>query len=137
MDKEISKGINHLAYYDGFQQKALEVKLNFTDFLIRQKREGKKVAAYGAAAKGNTLLNYCGIKKDLIDYVVDANPYKQNKWMPACHVPVVNEDHLKNTKPDFVIIFPWNIKEEIIKQLHYIKDWGGKFVIPIPHLEII
>lgn len=95
------------------------------------------MAAYGAAAKGNTLLNYCGIKNDLIDFVVDANPYKQNKWLPASHIPVVNEEYLKQTKPDYVIILPWNLKDEITKQLSYIKDWNAQFVIPIPELELI
>jgi hypothetical protein len=126
-----------LNYYLEFQSKALKVKLDITDFLIHQKRNNKNVAAYGAAAKGNTLLNYCGIKNDLIDFVVDANPHKQNKFLPGSHIPVVNEDYLKEKRPDFIIIFPWNLKIEIIQQLAYIKDWGGKFVIPIPELEII
>ena len=137
LKKETDKGLNTLAYYDHFQQKALKVKLDLTDFLIQQKRAGKKVGAYGAAAKGNTLLNYCGIKNDLIDFVVDANPHKQDKFLPASHIPVVNEQFLKDAKPDHVIIFPWNLKEEIMGQLSYIKDWGGKFVIPIPELQIV
>lgn len=137
LKKEEDKGLTSLSYYGNFQQKALKVKLDLTDFLIQQKRSGKSVAAYGAAAKGNTLLNYCGIKKDLIDFVVDANPHKQNKFLPASHIPVVNENYLRDHKPDYVIIFPWNLKEEIIQQLAYIKDWGGKFVIPIPSLAII
>ena len=82
------------------------------------------------------LLNYCGIKNDLIDFVVDANPHKQNKWLPASHIPVVNEEYLKDAKPDFVIILPWNLKEEIMQQLSYIKEWGGKFVTAIPALQI-
>lgn len=135
--KEKAKGMQDLAYYDGFQQKALQVKLNLSAFLIEQKRAGKKVAAYGAAAKGNTLLNYCGIKNDLIDFVVDANPHKQGKWLPASHIPVVQETHFKEVRPDFVIILPWNLKEEITQQLSYITDWQGKFVIPIPTLQII
>ncbi len=137
LEKERQKGLTTLSYYDNFQQKALRVKLDLIDFLITQKRLGKKVAAYGAAAKGNTLLNYCGIKSDLIDYVVDANPHKQHKFLPASHIPVVNETHLKENKPDFVIILPWNLKEEITKQLNYINDWGGKFVIPIPSIEVL
>jgi 2-polyprenyl-3-methyl-5-hydroxy-6-metoxy-1,4-benzoquinol methylase len=137
LKKEADKGMNGLSYYDNFQQKALQVKLDITSFLIEQKRAGKKVAAYGAAAKGNTLLNYCGIKNDLIEYVVDANPHKQDKWMPASHIPVVNEDYLKANKPDFVIILPWNLKEEITAQLSYIKEWGGQFVIPIPKLQLV
>lgn len=137
LKKETDKGLNGLAYYDHFQQKALKVKLDLTEFLIDQKRAGKKVAAYGAAAKGNTLLNYCGIKNDLISFVVDANPHKQNKFLPASHIPVVNEAHLKEAKPDFVIILPWNLKDEITQQLAYIKEWSGKFVVPIPSLQII
>src|SRR5450432_4173938 len=135
--KEAGKGMNTLAYYDNFQQKALTIKYNLTEFLIKQKNAGKMVAAYGAAAKGNTLLNYCGIKSDLIDFVVDANPHKQNKFLPASHIPVVNEQHLKDAKPDYVIILPWNLKEEITAQLSYIKQWNGQFVIPVPALQII
>ena len=137
LKKEIDKGMATLDYYHNFQQKVLKVKLNLTDFLIQQKRAGKKVAAYGAAAKGNTLLNYCGIKNDLIDFVVDANPHKQDKFLPASHIPVVNEQYLKDAKPDFVIILPWNLKDEITFQLNYIKEWGGQFVIPIPELQIL
>jgi len=137
LEKELKKGLRSLDYYNGFQAKALKVKLDLTDFLINCKRNNKKIAAYGAAAKGNTLLNYCGIKNDLIDYVVDANPYKQGKWLPASHIPVVNEAYLKNNKPDYVIILPWNLKEEITAQLSYIRQWGGEFVIPIPDLQII
>jgi len=137
LDKENAKGITSLEYYSGFQQKAEQVKLDMTSFLVDKKRQEKKVAAYGAAAKGNTLLNFCGIKNDYIDFVVDANPNKQNKWLPASHIPVVNEDVLRTEKPEFVIILPWNLKEEITGQLSYIKEWGGRFVIPIPKLELI
>lgn len=137
LKKETDKGLATLAYYGHFQQKALKVKLDLTDFLIGQKRAGKKVAAYGAAAKGNTLLNYCGIKNDLIDFVVDANPHKQNKFLPASHIPVVDEQYLKDARPDFVIILPWNLKDEITAQLNYIRDWGARFVIPIPELQLL
>lgn len=135
--KEASFGINDLETYKNFQEKAFKIKTDLISFLIQQKTEGKKVAAYGAAAKGNTLLNYCGIKNDLIDFVVDANPHKQNKFLPASHIPVVTEAAIKETKPDFIIILPWNIKEEVTQQLSYIKDWGGKFVVAIPGLQII
>ncbi len=137
LKKEADKGMAGLSYYDNFQQKALQVKLDITSFLIEQKRAGKRVAGYGAAAKGNTLLNFCGIKNDLIEYVVDANPHKQNKWMPASHIPIVNEEYLKASKPDFVIILPWNLKDEITVQLAYIKEWGGQFVVPIPKLQLV
>jgi hypothetical protein len=135
--KEIEKGITVAMYYTGFQKKAETIKLGLWSFLLEQKRAGKKIAAYGAAAKGNTLLNYCGIKHDLIDFVVDANPHKQNKYLPASHIPVVNEEQLKADKPDFILILPWNIKDEIILQLSYVKDWGGQFVVAIPEVAII
>jgi 2-polyprenyl-3-methyl-5-hydroxy-6-metoxy-1,4-benzoquinol methylase len=135
LKKEEEKGMLKLSYYNNFQQQALTIKLALISFLIEQKKAGKKVAAYGAAAKGNTLLNYCGIKNDLIDFVVDANPHKQNKYLPASHIPVVNEEYLKQHKPDYVIILPWNLKDEITKQLSYIKDWNGQFVIAIPELS--
>lgn len=136
LEKEAARGMRTLTYYDHFQSKALQVKYELTTFLITQKQAGKKVAAYGAAAKGNTLLNYCGIKNDLLEFVVDANPHKQGKWLPASHIPVVDESVLRATKPDFVLILPWNLREEITRQLAYIKDWGAQFVIPIPRLEI-
>jgi len=137
LNKEEQKGMNHPKWYEDFTEKALKVKLDLVTFLIRQKNEKKKVAAYGAAAKGNTLLNYCGVKNDLINYVVDANPNKQNKFLPASHIPVRNEIFLKEDKPDFILILPWNLKEEITQQLSYVKDWGAKFVVPIPELQII
>ncbi|HET7116295.1 MAG TPA: class I SAM-dependent methyltransferase [Hanamia sp.] len=137
LDKEKSKGMTELTYYSHFAEKAEKVKLDLIEFLICQKKDNKKVAAYGAAAKGNTLLNYCGVKNDLISYAVDANPHKQNKYLPASHIPVTNELFLKNDKPDYILILPWNLKEEIINQLSYVKDWSAKFVIPIPELQII
>lgn len=136
LDKEKEKGINNIDYYKGFQQRAFTIKTSFLDFLVNQKKMSKKVAAYGAAAKGNTLLNYCGVKGDLIDFVVDANPHKQNKYLPGSHLPVLTEQVLKEQKPDYVIIFPWNIKDEVQVQLNYIRDWGGKFVILIPEFHI-
>jgi hypothetical protein len=135
--KEVHNGVTIDTYYTGFQVKAEEIKFSLWRFLLEQKKAGKKVAAYGAAAKGNTLLNYCGIKYDLIDFVVDANPHKQNKYLPASHIPVVNEEHLRAEKPDFILILPWNIKDEIQLQLSYVKDWGGQFVVAIPEVAII
>lgn len=135
--EERRRGMETIAYYERFQEHALRIKLDFTAFLIEQKRVGKKVGAYGAAAKGNTLLNYCGVKQDMIAFVADANPHKQGKYLPASHVPVVSEARLKEEKPDFVIIFPWNLTPEITQQLGYIHSWGGRFLIPIPHLQVI
>jgi hypothetical protein len=136
LEKEKQKGMLDSGYYSNFQQKALKVKLDLLNFLIKQKESNKTVVAYGAAAKGNTMLNFCGVKNDLIQYVVDANPHKQNKFLPASHIPVVNENFLKNDRPDYVIILPWNLKEEVSEQLNYIKSWNGKFVTAIPSLEI-
>lgn len=137
LDKEKAVGMNTLKYYEGFQKKVDKIKLDLLDFLLSQKKQGKKVVAYGAAAKGNTLLNYCGIKNDLIDFVVDASPHKQGKYLPSSHVPIVKEKEIKELEPDYVLILPWNIKQEIINQLNYIKDWDGQFVVPIPQLTII
>lgn len=136
-DLEISKKMNNLDFYKEFQEKVNIIKNNFLQFLVEKKLKGKRVIAYGAAAKGNTLLNYCGIKNDLIEYVVDLSPYKQGKFLPGSHIPILNEEKIKETKPDFIIILPWNIKEEIMKQLNYVSKWGGKFVIPIPKVKII
>lgn len=136
IDIENGYKMNTPEFYQSFQSLVDETKVDFIEFLLNQKRLNKKVVGYGAAAKGNTLLNFCGIKNDFIDYLVDASPYKQNKYLPGSHITVCSEDKLKNNKPDYVIIFPWNIKEEIMQQLDYIKKWDGKFVTLIPHLEI-
>jgi 2-polyprenyl-3-methyl-5-hydroxy-6-metoxy-1,4-benzoquinol methylase len=137
LEKEKLQGLNDIGTYKNFQAKAECIKLELLSFLIQARKEGKKVAAYGAAAKGNTLLNYCGIKTGLIDFVVDANPNKQNKFLPGSHIPVVNEANLKKYKPEFVLIFPWNIKDEIRNQLNYIKEWNGHFIIFIPKYIVI
>jgi len=134
---EKKSGMGSMEYYLGFQKRALHAKMQFLDFLLREKKAGKKIAAYGAAAKGNTLLNYCGIKNDLIDFVVDAAPSKQGKYLPGCHIPVVKEERIRQDRPDYVIILPWNIKKEVMDQIGYIREWGGKFVIAIPELEVI
>ena len=137
LDKEVDAGMRELSYYQDFQSRADQVKHELLSFLIEQKRQGKKVVAYGAAAKGNTLLNYCGVKKDLVKFVVDQSPYKQGKYLPGSHIPVVAEDQIKMTEPDYVLILPWNIKDEIIEQLSYIRAWGGKFVTAVPSLKIV
>ncbi len=134
--KEILNGLDRIEYYMNFQKKVDKIKYDLLKFLIERKENGKNIIAYGAAAKGNTLLNYCGIKKDLIDYVVDRSPYKQGKFLPGNHIPVVKEIEIKKTRPEFILILPWNIKEEIMEQLKYIKEWDGQFIIPIPELEI-
>lgn len=134
--EEKARGMITLDYYVNFQSRADRVKADLLSFLIQQKREGRSVAAYGAAAKGNTLLNYCGIKTDLIDFGVDASPHKQGLFMPGSHIPVLPIEALRQRKPDFVLILPWNIKEEIMDQHSYVTGWGGAFVTAIPELKI-
>lgn len=135
--KESEQQITSLNYYQTFQQQANKIKNDLLAFLIEKNQQGKTVVAYGAAAKGNTLLNYCGIKKDLIKFVVDASPYKQGKFLPASHISVVSEEHIKRLKPSFILILPWNIKDEVIEQLSYVREWNCKFIISIPKLTII
>lgn len=136
LEAENSSGILNTDYYRDFQNRTNLIKYELTRFLLDAKRDGKRVAAYGAAAKGNTLLNYAGIRADLIEFVVDLNPAKQNKYMPGSRIPIVNEERLKEEKPDYVLILPWNLKTEIYNQLSYVKTWGGKFVTAVPQLEI-
>ena len=136
LERENSIGISDLNYYKGFGEKVSRIKMDLLQFLAEQKKNNKKVAAYGAAAKGNTLLNYCGISNDVIRFVVDASPYKQGKFLPGSHIPILKEEIIREEKPEFILILPWNIKEEIINQLSYIREWGGQFVISIPELQI-
>jgi hypothetical protein len=123
-------------YYAGFQAKTDKVKNDFLTFLLDAKRQVKTVAAYGAAAKGNTLMNYAGVRTDLISFVVDRNPAKQGKYMPGSRIPIVSEDRLQGVKHDYVVILPWNLKTEVIEQLNYIRSWGGQFVTAVPELRI-
>lgn len=134
LDDEERDGLHSLDGYNNFQNSVEAIKYDFMRFLLDAKRDKKKVVAYGAAAKGNTFLNFCGIKKDLIEFVVDKSPYKQNTFLPASHIPVVAEEKISELKPDYIIIFPWNIKEEIMDQLSYTREWDSKFVIAIPEL---
>ncbi|MEE9437169.1 MAG: class I SAM-dependent methyltransferase [Candidatus Adiutricales bacterium] len=136
MDRENSQGLNRPSCCRNFQTDVNKIKDDLLSFLIKQKRLGKTVAGYGAAAKGNTLLNYCGIRKDLLMFVADASPHKQGMFLPASHIPVVHEKEIKRIKPDYILILPWNIKEEIIEQLEYIQQWDGRFILPIPELEV-
>ena len=136
LEKEKEFGILSPKIYKNFQEKVNQVKYGLLEFLLKAKREDKKVLAYGAAAKGNTLLNYAGIKKDLIEFVVDKSPYKQNKYLPSSHIEIVDESKIRECKPNYILILPWNIKEEIQEQLRYTKEWDCKFVLAIPSLEI-
>ncbi|MDR2574714.1 MAG: class I SAM-dependent methyltransferase [Desulfovibrio sp.] len=134
--REDANGMYSLNFYLHFQDKIDAVRFGLMRFLMQAREEGKVVAGYGAAAKGNTLINYFGIRKDLLPYVADASPRKQGHFLPGSRIPVVAEQVIRDTKPDYVLILPWNLKEEISAQLEYIRDWGGKFVAAIPKLKI-
>ncbi|MDP1774132.1 MAG: class I SAM-dependent methyltransferase [Methylobacter sp.] len=136
LNRESAAGMRRADYYEGFQAHADKVKNDFISFLLEANRSGKTVAGYGAAAKGNTLLNYAGVRTDLLPYVVDRNPAKQNKFLPGSRIPIVAEAHLKQIKPDYVVILPWNLREEVMAQLAYIREWGGQFVTSVPVLEV-
>jgi SAM-dependent methyltransferase len=135
--REAAAGVATSSYYAGFQAKADKVKNDLLRFLQDARARGARVAAYGAAAKGNTLLNYAAVRPDLVAFVADRNPAKQGKFMPGSRIPIVAEDRLEREKPEYVIILPWNIKTEIAEQLRYVKDWGAKLVVAVPHLEIL
>lgn len=136
LQREALAGMLGADYYSCFQLKTEKVKNDFLAFLLEAKREGKTVAAYGAAAKGNTLMNYAGVRPDLISFVVDRNPAKQGKTMPGSRIPIVDESRLQQEKTDYVVILPWNLKEEIMLQLEYVRAWGGRFVTAVPELRI-
>ena len=114
-----------------------ETKRNLLEFLIRARRDGKNVVGYGAPAKGNTLLNYCGIRTDFLDYTVDRSPHKQGRYTPGTHIPILHPDIIRATKPDYIVILPWNLEQEIRSQLAYVREWGAKFDIAIPRLQVI
>lgn len=134
--KEKEFGLNKIKTYQNFQKQSEKIKFEFLKFLLDSKLKGKLVAGYGAAAKGNTLLNYSGVKSDLVSFVCDASKAKQNKYLPGSHIPVLSPKALKKYKPDFVIIFPWNIKNEVVENNKFIYDWGGRFITFIPNLKI-
>jgi SAM-dependent methyltransferase len=135
--RERSAGLDRIETYEAFGEAVRETKRDILDFLIRAKRDGKSVAAYGAAAKGTTLLNYCGARSDFVDYVVDRNPHKQGKYLPGVRLPIHAPEHVAETRPDYLLILPWNIAAEITKQMAHIRDWGGRFVVPIPQVRVL
>jgi SAM-dependent methyltransferase len=135
--REEAYGLRDLNIYDAFAEQVRETKRRLLQFLIEAKRQGKSIAGYGAPAKGNTLLNYCGIRDDFLDYTVDLSPRKQGTYLPGTHLPIYAPDKIKQTKPDYILILPWNLKDEIVAQMAYIKEWGGKFVVPIPQVEVL
>ncbi len=135
-DREIQYGLTNPETYASFSEKVLETKRGLLTFLNEVKREGKTIVGYGAPAKGNTLLNYCGVGTDYIDYTVDRSPEKQGRYLPGTHIPIYHPDKIRETRPDYVFILPWNLKDEIMKQMDYIREWGGRFFIPIPKVEV-
>ncbi len=136
LEREVDKGYTRLETYFAFSEKVKETKRKLLDFLIGVKREGKTVVGYGAPGKGNTLLNYCGIRQDFVDYTVDRSPHKQGRYTPGTRIPILHPDRIKETRPDYVLLLPWNLKDEIVQQLSYIREWGGQFVTPIPEVAV-
>jgi SAM-dependent methyltransferase len=137
INAEKAAGMLDAAYYRGLQLQANTIKNEFLAFLLEQTRDGRKVVGYGAAAKGNTLINYAGIRRDLLRYVVDASPHKQGLYLPGSRIPVVAESHLLEDRPDIVVILPWNLRDEITTQLAYIREWGGRFAVAVPHFVLL
>jgi len=137
LEAEEVEGMNRLDHYENYEERVKETKRQILEFLIDAKRSGKKVVGYGAAGKTNTLLNFCGIRSDFMDYVVDRNPYKQGKFLPGTHIPILSPDRIKETKPDFLFVGPWNLVSEIVEQTSYIRDWGGKWIVPIPNPKVL
>lgn len=137
LSDEHDKGLRDIASYTRFSEKIYKTRNAFLKFLIDANSAGKQTVAYGAPAKGNTLLNFCGVRPDLIGYTVDRNPHKQGKYLPGSHIPIYEPDKLKQSKPDYVVILPWNLRDEIINQIAYVREWGGRFVIPVPETVVI
>jgi SAM-dependent methyltransferase len=135
--REFEAGITRLETYASFAERVKETKRGLLEFLIRAKRAGKRLAGYGAPGKGNTLLNYCGIRTDFLDYTVDRSPYKQGKFTPGTRIPILHPDKIAQTRPDYVFILPWNLQDEIVRQMAHVRDWGGKFVVPIPTVSVL
>ncbi len=135
-ERELQAGFDRMSTYANFGEQVKETKRKLLDFLIQARREGKQVVGYGAPGKGNTLLNYCGIRTDFLDYTVDRNPYKQGKFLPGTHIPIFHPDRIMETRPDYILILPWNFKDEIMEQLDFAKEWGAKFVVPIPEVKV-
>jgi hypothetical protein len=134
--KETDFGLTNMATYSSFGEKVKATKRKLLRFLIDAKENGKSVACYGAAAKGVTLVNYCGVRDDLVEYVVDKSPYKQNHFMPGVRIPIYNPAKIFETKPDYLLILPWNLKKEISEEMADIRGWGGQFVVPIPEIRV-
>jgi 2-polyprenyl-3-methyl-5-hydroxy-6-metoxy-1,4-benzoquinol methylase len=135
--REMEAGLLRMETYATFGEKVRETKRKLLEFLIGVKRSGRTIVGYGAPGKGNTLLNYCGIRTDFLDFTVDRNTYKQGKFLPGTHIPIHHPDRIREVKPDYVLILPWNFKDEIVQQMAYVREWGGKFVVPIPEVRVL
>jgi SAM-dependent methyltransferase len=135
--RERALGFDTLEGHGSFSRQVNETKWNLLEFLIARRREGKRIAGYGAPGKGNTLLNFCGIRTDLLEYTVDRNPYKQGQFLPGTHIPIKHPDALQQDRPDYILILPWNLKQEIVEQLDYARAWGAQFVVPIPEVQVL
>lgn len=135
--EEAAAGLGRLDAYRSFSDQVKQTKRALLRFLIEAREQGKSVVGYGAPAKGNTLLNYCGVRTDLVDYTVDRSPHKQDRFLPGVHLPVHSPDKIRETKPDYVLILPWNIKDEVMEQMSHIREWGGQFVVPIPETKVL
>jgi hypothetical protein len=135
--REVDEGFTQMEVYSRFTEKVRETKAKLLEFLIAAKRQRRSIAGYGAPGKGNTLLNYCGIRTDFLDFTVDKNPYKHGKFTPGTHIPIFSPEKILETKPDYVLILPWNFKDEIVRQMAAIRSWGGRFVVPIPEVQVI
>ena len=136
LDTEVAAGMLNESFYSDFQRQPSRIKRELLSFLLQCQAQGLKVGAYGAAAKGNTLLNFAGVRPDLLPYVVDKNPAKQGQYLPGSRIPIVDETHLKAHRPDRVLILPWNLRDEVAAQLDYVRGWAGKFVTAVPNLDI-
>jgi len=136
IEREKAAGVERLSTYATFAEKVRETKRKLLEFLIEAKRKGKTIVGYGAPGKGNTMLNYCGVRSDFIDYTVDRNTYKHGKFLPGTHIPIFPPEKIRETKPDYVLILPWNFRDEIMEQVGYIREWGGQFVVPIPEVRV-
>ena len=137
LSRERAAGLDNIDTYRAFEEQVKETKRLLLEFLINAKRSGKSVVGYGAPAKGNTLLNYCGVRSDFIDYTVDLSPHKQGHYLPGVHIPIHGPERIRATRPDYVLILPWNLKDEVMKQMADVRDWGGKFVVPIPRVKVL
>jgi hypothetical protein len=135
--REEAAGLGRLETYRSFGERVQRVKWGLLRFLIETREAGKSIAAYGAPAKGNTLLNYCGVRTDFLDYTVDRSPHKQGRYLPGVRIPIHGPDRLRETKPDYVLILPWNLKEEIVEQMADVRSWGGRFVVAIPEVRVL